>query len=68
MEIEVDSSMVVDLVKGGNVLNHPDEALIMDCRKLIMHPWHTSITRIRRQGNRCVDALVALDHCSNNVI
>lgn len=68
LEVETDSEMAIQLIKNGNVKDHPDEVFITDCRKLLRKPWNSHLMHTRRQGNRCADALAELGHCSSYVI
>lgn len=54
--VEVDSTNVVELLKGNNYDNHPLKTLIKHC-KTIIAGLKLSVNHTLREGNRCGDAM-----------
>ncbi|KAM7503559.1 hypothetical protein LguiB_002463 [Lonicera macranthoides] len=57
--VEVDSSNVIDLIKGENHDDHPQRILIRDCKKII-EEMDLQVSHTLREGNRCADAMAKL--------
>ncbi|KAM7528509.1 hypothetical protein LguiB_031919 [Lonicera macranthoides] len=57
--VEVDSSNVIDLIKGENHEDHPQRILIRDCKKII-EEMDLQVSHTLREGNRCADAMAKL--------
>lgn len=60
MDIEGDSKLIIDVVKGQNKLNWTIEGTIKDTLRLIFGLDSFKITHVFKEGNRVVDALVAI--------
>lgn len=60
MNIEGDSKLIIDVVKGKNRLNWLIEGIIRDIIRLISRLDSFYVMHIYREGNRVVDAIVAL--------
>lgn len=57
--VEVDSTNIVDLLKGGDFEDHPLRTLVQDCKN-IMDELKLSVNHTLREGNRCADAMAKL--------
>lgn len=43
-------------------VNHPDESLIQDCKRLLRMPWNVKLSHVRIDGNKCTDLLPNMGH------
>ncbi|KAK4476678.1 hypothetical protein RD792_015838 [Penstemon davidsonii] len=60
--LELDSEVVVKLIRRADTSQHPLGAVIEDCRRLLGMPWESKIVHTKRSGNACADALAKLGH------
>ncbi|KAK4480848.1 hypothetical protein RD792_011700, partial [Penstemon davidsonii] len=60
--LELDSEVVVKLIRHADTSQHPLGAVIEDCRRLLGMPWESKIVHTKRSGNACADALAKLGH------
>jgi ribonuclease HI len=62
IQVESDSSLVVNLVKGQWEDTHPLHGLISDCKRLWLDNWGCSINHIYRECNNAADGLARMGH------
>ena len=55
--VELDTKVVVDIVKSNVVTNKPYAPLLYDCRCLMRRFLQVQVIHVYREGNRCADAL-----------
>ncbi|KAL3846302.1 hypothetical protein ACJIZ3_003705 [Penstemon smallii] len=62
VELELDSEVVITLIKHADTTTHPLGGIIEDCRRLLEMPWESRIMHTKRSGNTCADALAKMGH------
>ncbi|KAL3833945.1 hypothetical protein ACJIZ3_008681 [Penstemon smallii] len=62
LEVELDSQVVINLIKNTDLETHALGAIIEDCRRLLRNPWTCVLKHTLRNGNKCADALAKLGY------
>ncbi|PNX61822.1 ribonuclease H, partial [Trifolium pratense] len=57
IELNIDSAMVVQVLKTGNLNSPFGLTLVKNIRRLVDMEWEVHITHAYRESNRCADAL-----------
>jgi ribonuclease HI len=65
IQVESDSSLVVNLVKGQSDDTHPLHGLISDCKNLLLGNWECSFNHVYRECNNAADGLARMGHAMN---
>lgn len=60
--IEMDSRVIIDLILGEFMLNHPFFGLLQSCNDPMAFHWEVKVTHIFREANHVADALVNMGH------
>lgn len=68
IEVESDSKEAISLVMDQQILNHPLQQKIEECRELLHKPWDTKVRWIARSGNMVADAIAKLPHLRDGEI
>ena len=63
--LEIDSTVVVALIKKRLVSKHPYGMVIAKVNDLLSHDWQVRISRIFREANKSVDCLASVGHSLN---
>ncbi|KAF7813189.1 putative reverse transcriptase [Senna tora] len=72
IDLEVDSAMIVRLIKSDVDMSHPLFSLISDIRSMISNNWDVMVRHVYREGNRMADRLAnfaqGLNACQKRLV